>query len=389
MKIRFLMHQVYGGGGGVLTVVRGLAEELGGRHEVELVSVLRTAEEPVHRLPAGVSVRALADVRPAAGSGPGQLLRRTALRSHSRLIPPDEPHYRHYSLYSDLQLARYLRSVRDGALVGMQPGVTLAVARFARSSVVRVGQDHRPFVVRKKLMEKHLRRHLPSLDMFLTLTETDARRYRQALGALPPVRAMPNATPDYTGTMSDHTQRVVTAAGHLTRDKGFDRLIDAWAIVHSRHPDWELRIYGKGKREHELAQQITALGLEGSVRLMGYSSSLMQAMVASSVFVLSSRVEGYGMVLVEAMSCGVPVVSFDCPTGPRDIITPGVDGLLVPNGDIVAMADAIGRLIERPAERREMGVAASRSARLRSQPAVAARWESMLTELASGKRAVT
>lgn len=388
MKIRFLMHRVYGGGGGVLTVVRNLAAELAVRHEVEIVSVLREADEPVHPLPAGVAVRPLTDVRPSRTAGVTGGLRRAAHHQRSRLIPATEPHFAHYSLYSDLQLARYLRSVKEGVLVGMQPGVNIAVARLGRPSVVRIGQDHRPFVTRKDQLMREQQARLPSLDMFLTLTETDAERYRRAFSSgPPPVRVMPNATPAYDGPLSRLDHRVVTAAGHLTRDKGFDRLIEAWALVHRRHPEWELRIFGTGRQQDDLTRQISELGLVGSARLMGYTRTLLEEMAQSSIFVLSSRVEGYGMVVVEAMSCGVPAISFDCPTGPRDIITSGEDGLLVPNGDIPALADAIVTLIEDDAARTRMGAAAVLTARSRSQQEIAGRWEQLFDELLEAKQA--
>lgn len=387
MKIRFLIHNVYGAGGGVLTVINNLARTLSQRHDVEIVSVLRTAELPVHQPPDGVVLRSLADVRPGAHlSRTRGGLARSAIRRPSRLIPTEEPHYGSYSLYSDLMLRRYLQSVQDGVLVGMQPGVNLAVARFAPDSVVRIGQDHRPLVDRKGPLLDEMRKYLPRLDAFLTLTRTDARRYRKMFRGSPPVRAMPNATPQYHGRISDHSHKVVTAAGHLSRDKGFDRLVAAWAIVHERHPDWKLRIFGTGKRMAELLDQIAALGLADSARLMGYSTSLWEEMADSSIFVGSSRVEGYAMVLMEAMACGLPVISFDCPTGPRDIITHGVDGLLVPNGDVEGMGKAIISLIELGDQRLAMGQAAVSQAKSRSQKEITRRWERVMQSKMDAKQ---
>lgn len=118
--------------------------------------------------------------------------------------------------------------------------------------------------------------------------------------------------------------------------------------------------------------------------LEGFSTSLQGEMAQGSLFVLSSRAEGYGMVLVEAMACGVPVVSTDCPAGPRDIITPGVDGLLVPNKDVDALAGAITEMIELDDDRRrEMAEAALVTADKRSQAAVAAQWHDLLEQLSA------
>ena len=112
------------------------------------------------------------------------------------------------------------------------------------------------------------------------------------------------------------------------------------------------------------------------------------ALAESSLFVLSSRVEGYGMVLVEAMSCGVPVVSFDAPHGPASIINDGVDGYLVPNDDIAGLARRINDVIEMgPEGRRPLSEAGLKNACERSQPAIAARWEALLEEIAEAKAA--
>ncbi len=376
------MHDVYGRGGGVLTVVRGLVEELAKRHEVELVSLFRARDEATHRLPPGVPVHTLIDNRPdQMPTGQTGRARRTASQQPSRLIPAAEPRSRHYSRHSDEQLTQYMESLRDGVIVAMQPGLSIATARLAHESTVSIAQEHRPFVVRPKEIRAAMVEHFPRLDTFLTLTDRDARRYRRIFKGNVDVAVMPNATPNFAIAQSDLSNKVVIGAGHLLKGKGFDRLVAAWSMVHQRHPDWELRIFGDGKNKPELERQIAELELNGTARLMGYTNRLPEEMAKASIFVLSSRVEGYGMVLMEAMSCGVPVVSFDCPTGPRDIVTHGEDGYLVPNHDIDALADAIVEMIELPHEgRKALGAAGLQKAQDRSQAAIAARWEDLFRE---------
>ncbi len=381
MKIRFLVHDVFGPGGGVLTVTLALAQELAQRHDVELVSTFGS-EPSVHALPTGVTVRRLVDPDASGGSALRRRLRSWARSRPSRIIPEAEHRYAQYSLYSDLVLLRYLRSVRDGVLITMQPGLNVASARLGRKRYVRIAQDHVPFQARPRQVLESYRRYAGNLDMFLTLTKPDAKRFRKLLDGQVPVRAMGNGAPEHAGTLSDLTSRTVVAAGRLSRIKGFDLLIDAWAEVAEVHPDWQLQIWGEGGLRDELTQQIADLGLSGKVHLMGFSNQLVTEMSRASLFVLSSRAEGYGMVILEAMSCGLPVVSTDCPSGPAAIITSGTTGILVPNQDSAGLAAAINQVIEMgPEGRREMGRAALARTRELSRPAVARRWERLIADL--------
>jgi glycosyltransferase involved in cell wall biosynthesis len=168
----------------------------------------------------------------------------------------------------------------------------------------------------------------------------------------------------------------------LVPAKGFDRLLPAFAAVSARHPDWSLRIYGTGGERSLLEGLVHRHGLERSVQLMGHAGHLDEELAEASVFVLSSRNEGFPMVLLEAMSVGVPVVSFDCRNGPADLVTDGVDGLLVPQGDVVGLAEAMCRLIEAPGWRREMGQAALSTAATYAPHRMAGRWEELLSDLA-------
>lgn len=380
MKLRFLLHDVYTKGGGVLTVTLALARDLADRHDVEIVSLFGGGE-PVHPLPEGVPVRSLIDRKADKG-----FMARRLSRIPSKAMPDSEPRYKQYSLWSDLVLRRYLRSLSDGAVVTMQPGLNIALARFGTDRYIRVGQDHRPFVERPRSTMALYERYAGRLDAFLALTNEDTASYQRMLGGQTHVQTMTNGTPAWHGELSSLTNKVAVGAGRLERSKGFDLLVAAWAQVAAAHPDWKLRIYGDGSQRGALQSQIEELGLGGSVTLEGFSRSLQQEMAKATLFVLSSRAEGYGMVLVEAMACGVPVVSTDCPAGPRDIITPGVDGLLVPNKDVDALAAAITEMIDLDDDtRRKMAAAALAKAGERSQEAVSAQWDALLREL-SAKR---
>ena len=162
-----------------------------------------------------------------------------------------------------------------------------------------------------------------------------------------------NPLPFYPEQTSDCTAKEVIAVGRYAYQKGFDLLIETWRIVAQKHPDWNLRIYGGGDRSDFLALKdkyhLDTLYLEEQ------TPDIIRNYCRSSIFVLSSRYEGFGMVITEAMSCGVPPVSFTCPCGPRDIIDDGKNGLLVENGNIEMLAEKICYLIENDEIRRKMG----------------------------------
>ena len=387
MKLRFLVHSVYGSHGGVVRVVLNLVEDLKHHHDVELVSLFRQRRRSKHELPSGVPVTTLVDIREPATGGPERSpARRSAEGRPSRLVPPSESRYAKYSEFTDAALESYLGSIDGGAVIGMQPGMIAAIAQLAPASVVRVGQEHMSIRGRSKSLLQEALPHYTKLDLFLTLTERDAAVYRDRYLPHLPVAALPNGIPEYHGAVSDSTSKVVVAAGRLSIIKGFDRLLDAWALVAQTHPDWRLRIFGEGPKREALADQIRALGLEGSASLMGYSTTIREDMAAASIFALSSRAEGYPMVVLEAMSCGLPVVAFDCPTGPEEMIADGTDGLLVPDGDVNGLADALSTLIAKgPAGRREMGRAALVTAQEHSQRNIGARWEALLRPLVDAK----
>ncbi len=192
---------------------------------------------------------------------------------------------------------------------------------------------------------------LRRLSKFVVLTHEDAAFWPE----LRNVCVIPNPVSFFPDEVSDCSRKQVIAVGRYVDQKGFDRLIAAWRKVASLHPDWVLKIYGDGHLRERLQKQIEELKLTGSCFLEHSVSDVVSKFRESSLSVLSSRFEGFGLVIVEAMSCGLPVVAFACHCGPRDIITDGKDGILVPDGDIDGLADGIIRLIEDEKLRSSMG----------------------------------
>jgi glycosyltransferase involved in cell wall biosynthesis len=146
--------------------------------------------------------------------------------------------------------------------------------------------------------------------------------------------------------------------GRMTEQKGFDLLLEAFARVAARHTEWQLEIWGEGPLRSELERVRERWRLSGRARFPGRTEDAYGVLRAADLYVLSSRYEGFPMVLCEAMAVGLPVVAFDCRTGPREIVRDGVDGLLVPAGDIDALARALDRLMGDVEARARLGARA-------------------------------
>jgi glycosyltransferase involved in cell wall biosynthesis len=366
--VRFLLAHAWGFGGTIRTTLT-LAGALSTTHDVEIVSVLRRRERPFFELPEGVRVRALEDRRE-----PTRLARALG-RLPSLLIHPEDYAYPWCSLWTDVRLLRGLRALRGGILVATRPALNLLAARLAHPSVTVIGQEHLNFAAHRPRLAADLRRHYGRLDALTVLSSDDLRDYGALLGER--VRQIPNPVTELDDGTSDGSAKVVVAAGRLNTQKGFDLLIEAWRPVAERHPDWTLRIYGSGP-ERELLERAAA-GLP--VELPGRTDALGAAMAAGSLFALSSRWEGFGLVLVEAMGKGLPVVSFDCPRGPSDIVSPGEDGLLVGPEDVPGLTAALLELIEDPPRRARMAAAARATARRYEPTAVVPHWDALFKDL--------
>lgn len=216
-------------------------------------------------------------------------------------------------------------------------------------------------------------------DKFVVLTNEDKGYW----GGLPNIEVIPNATIHVSKNYSEVKNKRVIAVGRLDYQKGFDRLIQAWKLVQhtGRFSDWKLDIFGQGEWREMLQQMIDKQGLQNTVKINPPTNAILNEYVHSSLLVMSSNYEGFGMVLVEAMSCGVPVISFDCKCGPKDIIQPGINGLLVPNGDIQALADAMMKVMEDEAYRKMLSLNARKVVDTYSEQAVMSQWILLFTSI--------
>ncbi|MBI9068653.1 MAG: glycosyltransferase family 4 protein [Salinivirgaceae bacterium] len=197
------------------------------------------------------------------------------------------------------------------------------------------------------------------------------------------VSIIPNAISFSPNSRATLKNKVAISAGRIAPVKGYDRLIDAWKQVARSFPDWELHIYGDGEKDYiaGLENQIHELELNANVKFMGSTKELQDKMLDASLYVMTSFTECFPMVLLEAMACGLPVVSYDCPCGPRNIIWHNQDGLLVDNGKKELLANAIVKVIEDEDYRSRMGEKARQNVLRYSSSKVMQKWEDLFKEL--------
>lgn len=250
---------------------------------------------------------------------------------------------------------------------------------FNKSSYRIFQKSYLPQWINRKISEKwqkELVREVNRLNKFIVLSEED----KEAWKGIKNISVIYNPLADFPNTVSDCSSKKAIATGRYTWQKGFDMLIDAWKIVNDNHPDWHLDIYGNG--EHQKYQRMAAdKGLGNAITCHPSTSSIYERFQESSIFVLSSRYEGFGMVIAEAMSCGVPAVSFACPCGPKDIITEGENGLLAEKENVTQLAEKICYLIENDKERKEMGKKARESSKRFTQDAIMKQWMELFDSL--------
>lgn len=291
--------------------------------------------------------------------------------------------------YSRIRLPRFLRRL-DSILCELRPDICISLSNYdiygmasMHDGSVKIAEYH--FNHDRWLMEKgrrslkaririrRLERCAAAVDKFVVLTRSDAGDWRKVV---PDVAQIYNPCP-YEPFSSPLDSKEFIATGRLTGQKDFASLVRIWKSVDARHPDWTLRIYGDGPLRKDLEKQIFNLGLSGKVILEKPVKNIVEKMRVSAGLLMTSIYEGFGMVLAEAASQGLPLVATDCKCGPSEIVYDGHNGFLVQIGDERRFADSVCRLIEDPVLRKKMGAASLEVAEKFRKPVVLAQWHEL------------
>jgi glycosyltransferase involved in cell wall biosynthesis len=370
------------GMGGTIRAALNLAGWLAPNHRVEVLSAYRRVDEPfMGAFPEGVDVIALDDQRVGRQTGLRQKLAGKLRGIDSVLLHPDDIRYDNYSLLTDIETVRRLGG-GAGTLIATRPSLNLLIAQLDLPGWRTIGVEQMNLDVHAKPLRAAFKRHYRKLDALAVLTDRDMAAYAELLGERAPhLVRIPNTVKALEGGKADPDAKVVLAAGRLTPQKGYDMLIGAWRVVARERPDWKLLILGRGVKRENLLRDIREYGLDGTVTIGPASNDLAGEMERASIYALSSRFEGFPLVLLEAMGKGMAPVAFDCPTGPADIIDDHRNGLLVPFKDVDALGNALLEMISDDELRHRCAAAAVDAARDYTMEAIGPLWDALIAEL--------
>ena len=258
--------------------------------------------------------------------------------------------------------AGFIPGIKDGSAKLLE----IHFSKFKRLQYGRKGVWKLADWWRSKQDEKTVRK----FDRFVVLTEEDKAYW----GNLPNIMVIPNAISGIPAETALLENKKVIAVGRYAYQKGFERLVDAWYLLASRFPDWKLDIIGDGEERPLLEQRIHFYGLDRQVTLTRPTQEIGKGYQEASILASSSRYEGLPMVLLEAQAFGLPTVAFQCKCGPKDIVSDGINGYLVPEGDIAGMAQRLEILMKDEALRKRMGLKAKESALRFNEEVIMKKW---------------
>lgn len=367
--IAFLVFNLDGMGGtsrSAITQANALSRL--GRYDVRLVSVTRSADAPHYTIDGDVTVTYLCDVR---RDDPRH-------RQPSRLVP--QRWDGQFSALTDGGMTA-LRDLEVDLVVTVTPALMASAVQLLPVGTAILHQEHRSSADRAGGMEPLLA-FAPRVDAVAMLTESMADWLSGELGAAaPPIVVMPNPLPVSEQARSPLDSRRIVTAGRIVEEKQFIHLIRAFEEVADELPGWTVRILGDGPLREELIAHAAKAGLADRVELPGTVDDMAPEWARAAICALSSKTEGFPLVAQEAMSAGVPVVSYDCPSGPRELITHGTSGLLVGAGAKAGLAAALHSLATDPELLRRLGQGALDASRAYEAGTIAARWAGIIDEV--------
>lgn len=240
-----------------------------------------------------------------------------------------------------------------------------------------VSLEHVAFSIRPRWVRFLSKKLYKNIDQIVTLTNSDALSYKAFHNNVVKINNISPFDVEDVDSVYNFDSKNIIAIGRLTYQKNFEDLLKAWELVLNQQKDWTLSIYGKGEDKNKLENLINEKKLT-NVFLRGEITNVEEIYCSASFYVMSSRFEGLPMVLIEAQSLGLPIVSYDCPHGPSEIIENNVTGYLVENNNVQELAQAILNLMESSTLREQFSKRAKKHALVYSQRTVIKEWKKVV-----------
>ncbi|MFC4337212.1 glycosyltransferase family 4 protein [Salininema proteolyticum] len=358
MKITFLIRNAYGVGGTIKTTLHtaNLLAERG--HDITVASLWRHRKRPQFHVSENVRLFALMDLRDPAKGGEklGRADRARASKPSKTLLDGvNAMKTEASSALIDRRLAEFLKRHEADVVVGTHAGINLLLSQAKKVRALRVGQEHMYYDQYKEPVKDEIRRVYPALDAFVVLTGLDADDYRSAVPELAEkLTVIPNSVDRNGHERREEDPPFVMAAGRLSPVKRYSHLIRAFAKIGAEFPEWRLRLYGNGRNREKLEDLAAETDVADRIDFMGAVSPIEAEWAKASLAVSTSKMESFGMSLIEAMAAGTPVVSTRVKYGPMDFIEDGHNGLLVEPGDIDALAERMAEAMRDSVLRKEL-----------------------------------
>ncbi|MGL3806102.1 stealth conserved region 3 domain-containing protein [Paeniglutamicibacter sp. R2-26] len=381
MKITFFLTTIDNAAGTERAIITQANSLVASGAQVDIHSVYRTTGAPAFPLDESVSIHYWVDgttLTDASGSCLGTDVDGYGHKP-SRLIPREWDDQ--FNLLTDVVAGRIIPNIDSDIIVTTTPALSLLAGSLSKPKTVVLAQEHRA-TMRRGQGFTPLRLAASQIDCIVSLTDaSNDWLFEKLAGAGVRLETIPNVLPDLFRPQSTTEEKMVIAAGRFAPGKQFSQLIDAFSRISSQHPDWLLRIYGHGPLEDSLKNQAVRLNVSHAVQIVPPVKNLELEWPKGSILALTSRMEGLPLVIMEAAGAGVPTISYDCQTGPAELIDDGRSGILVPLNDVESMALALSKLMGDDNLRFAMGQAAKESIGDYAPSKIEAQWSRLYSEL--------
>lgn len=279
----------------------------------------------------------------------------------------------YFKMYKKLKL--YLKESNADIIISFSTNINIFLAKLRKNfKNIVIASEHAQFNAHNIIIRGFKRIYYNNLDCIVTLNKTDENYYKNFISK---TKCIPNAVSVLKKSDTIKRKKMIFAAGRLHKDKGFDQLIMAFNLISKQNLEWTLEIAGEGPEKNNLLNLIKENNLEKQVKIIPFQECIDKNFKEASIYAMSSRQECFPMVLIEAMSTGLPVISYDCPNGPRDIIKDKEDGILVKLNDIQGYSNYLNYLIQNKEVRKRLGREAKKNIKRFEEEKISEKWKDL------------